>query len=87
MWQDLPFRFPRRGRKWRRPAPAVIVTASRPEHLDDTVKAAELILDREILDRITARWPTSLSGPPRKSNPSRNASNSGLQGPGPGPGD
>ncbi|MDQ0212477.1 hypothetical protein [Arthrobacter bambusae] len=33
-------------------ATAAIVTASRPEHLDDPVKAAELILDREILDRI-----------------------------------
>ncbi|WP_284981649.1 aldo/keto reductase family protein [Arthrobacter sp. efr-133-TYG-118] len=31
---------------------AAIVGASRPEQLDDTVKAAELVLDRETLDRI-----------------------------------
>ncbi|OOP64917.1 hypothetical protein BMF89_01930 [Arthrobacter sp. SRS-W-1-2016] len=68
-------------------ANAAIVTASRPEHLDDPVKAAELILDREILDRIDGGWATSLSGTPPKSNPSRDAFNSGLHGPGPGPGD
>lgn len=31
---------------------AAIVGASRPEQLDDTVKATDLVLDREILDRI-----------------------------------
>lgn len=31
---------------------AAIVGASRPEQLDDTVKAADLVLDRETLDRI-----------------------------------
>jgi aryl-alcohol dehydrogenase-like predicted oxidoreductase len=31
---------------------AAIVGASRPEQLDDTVKAADLVLDREALDRI-----------------------------------